>query len=144
MLSKIVTQRPDAEGKLVPCETWDNATLCCEVKSDNQSFPMYLQTYRIAPGETNTWYIRVLGTQMSVEYSTKYPKTLRTLNYAPGGEQAWNVCSIWAYETALPDHFRWNLRVRLFRRAAANVGRLLRSTGARTRRHEAAALLRHT
>jgi predicted dehydrogenase len=62
MLSNIVTQRPNAEGQLVPCETWDNATLCCDVLSADQHFPMYIQTYRIAPGETNTWYLRVTGT----------------------------------------------------------------------------------
>lgn len=101
MLSNIVTQRPNAAGELVPCETWDNATLVCEVDANGQSFPLYLQTYRIAPGETNTWYIRILGTKFSVEYSTKHPKTLRTLSYTSGGEQAWNVLDL-GYETAYP------------------------------------------
>lgn len=100
MLSNIVTERPDANGNKVPCETWDNATLVCDVQSDGQHFPMYLQTYRIAPSETNTWYIRIMGTQFSVEYSTKYPKTLRTLEYS-GGEQAWRVLDL-GYETAYP------------------------------------------
>ncbi|MEN6384822.1 MAG: Gfo/Idh/MocA family oxidoreductase, partial [Phycisphaerales bacterium] len=30
ILSNIVKERPDGKGKLVPCETWDNATLMCE------------------------------------------------------------------------------------------------------------------
>lgn len=101
MLSNVVTQRPDASGQLVPCETWDNATLACEVTHGQQTFPMYLQTYRIAPSETNTWYIRIMGTKFSVEYSTKYPKTLKTLTYTPGGEQAWNVLDL-GYESAYP------------------------------------------
>jgi predicted dehydrogenase len=101
MLSKIVKERPDSTGKLVPCETWDNATLCCEVKTESQNFPMYLQTYRIAPGETNTWYIRILGTKFSVEYSTKYPKTLRTMEYTSGTEQAWKTVDL-GYESPYP------------------------------------------
>jgi len=101
MLSKIVKQRPNAAGELVPCETWDNATLCCEVNTTDQQFPMYIQTYRIAPGETNTWYLRVLGTQFSAEYSTKFPKTLRTMSYTPGAEQSWQVLDL-GYETVYP------------------------------------------
>ncbi len=101
MLSNIVTQRPDASGQLVPCETWDNATLCCDVQTSDQHFPMYIQTYRISPGDTNTWYIRITGTKFSVEYSSKFPKTLRTMEYTSGGEQAWKVLDL-GYETAYP------------------------------------------
>jgi predicted dehydrogenase len=101
LLSKIVTQRPDGKGNLVPCETWDNAALCCEVRTPDQQFPMFLQTYRISPGDTNTWYIRITGTDFSAEYSTKYPKTLRTLEYTSGGEQAWKLLDL-GYETAYP------------------------------------------
>ncbi|MCA0457665.1 MAG: Gfo/Idh/MocA family oxidoreductase [Chloroflexi bacterium] len=101
LLSNIVTQRPDASGQLVPCETWDNATLACEVQTADQHFPMVIQTYRISPGDTNTWYIRITGTEFSVEYSTKFPKTLRTMEYTSGGEQAWKVVDL-GYETAYP------------------------------------------
>lgn len=101
MLSNIVKERPDASGKLVPCETWDNATLVCEVNTVEQDFPMTIQTYRIAPGETNTWYIRVTGTRFSVEYSTKYPKTLKIMEYTPGKEQAWQHIDL-GYETPYP------------------------------------------
>lgn len=89
ILSKIVTERPEGVGKLAPCETWDNAVLACEISSERQHFPMMLEIKRIAPGETNTWYLRVLGTRFSAEFSTKYPKTLRTMPYTPGGPQAW-------------------------------------------------------
>lgn len=91
LLSKIVTERPDSHGRMVPCETWDNAALFCEVQQGSQRFPMTLETKRIAPGESNTWYIRVLGTRHSAEYSTKYPRTLRMMPYTPGGAQAWQV-----------------------------------------------------
>ncbi len=101
MLSKLVDKRPNAEGVLVPCKTWDNATLVCEVKTDAQHFPMYIQTYRIAPGEMNTWHIRILGTEFSAEFSTKYPRTLRLMEYSPGKEQAWQTIDI-GYQSAYP------------------------------------------
>jgi predicted dehydrogenase len=88
MLSNIVTERPGPDGNMVACETWDNAILACEVQTHEQHFPMLLETKRIAPGETNTWYIRILGTKFSAEFSTKYPKTLRTMAYS-GGSQRW-------------------------------------------------------
>ena len=104
LLSKVVTQRPEHAGPdapMVPCETWDNAVLACEVKNENQHFPMLLEIKRIAPGETNTWYIRVLGTRFSAEFSTKYPKTLRTMTYTPGDTQAWQAQDLGS-ESAYP------------------------------------------
>jgi len=89
LLSKIVTERPGRDGTMVPCETWDNAVLACEISGKSQRFPMLLEIKRIAPGEMNTWYLRVFGTQFSAEFSTKYPKTLRTMAYTSGGPQAW-------------------------------------------------------
>lgn len=100
-LSNIVHQRPNADGVMVPCETWDNATLLCDVEAEGQSFPLTIQTHRISPGDTNTWYLRIIGTKFSVEYSTKYPKTLRYMVYQPGGEQAWQAVDL-GYETAYP------------------------------------------
>lgn len=49
-LSNIVTERPDGNGAMVPCKTWDNATLSCVVDhpQDMYSFPMTLKTYRFA------------------------------------------------------------------------------------------------
>jgi predicted dehydrogenase len=87
-LSNIVTERPDGKGNIVPCETWDNATITGDVSHDGYTFPMTLHTKRIAPSETNTWFIRVLGMKRSVEFSSKYPKTLKVLDYN-GGVQAW-------------------------------------------------------
>ena len=111
---------------MAPCETWDNATLACEViitslavlaesgegytgeidrtftaQRKGQHFPMLLEMKRIAPGETNTWYLRVLGTAFSAEFSTKYPKTLRTMTYTPGAPQAWQTQDLGS-ESAYP------------------------------------------
>ncbi|MEK8128330.1 Gfo/Idh/MocA family oxidoreductase [Paenibacillus filicis] len=91
LLSKIVPQRPDGKGGMAPCETWDNAILACEVKTDGQQFPMVLSTKRIAPGHANTWFIRVTGTDFSAEFTTKNPKQIASLPYTPGGVQAWHV-----------------------------------------------------
>lgn len=90
-LSKIVTERPDGKGRMVHCQTWDNATLYCDVEHPQEGyrFPMTIKTYRIAPGETNTWYIEILGTKFSARYSTKFSKTLQTMSYQNGGKQEW-------------------------------------------------------
>jgi len=93
LLSKVVTHRPDAQNKPVPCETWDNAILACEAKdASGHSFPMLLSTKRISPGDTDNWFIRVTGTKNSAEFTTKLPRTLHTLPYQPGqAVQAWHV-----------------------------------------------------
>ncbi|HVU11797.1 MAG TPA: Gfo/Idh/MocA family oxidoreductase [Phototrophicaceae bacterium] len=100
-LSNIVRERYNADGMLVPCETWDNATLECAVNTGDQAFPMHIQTFRIAPGEGNTWYLRVLGTEFSAEFSSKYPKTLRFMAYESGAEQAWQSVDL-GYESVYP------------------------------------------
>jgi predicted dehydrogenase len=99
LLSKVVTERPGPQGDMVPCETWDNATLACEVETKDQAFPMLLSTKRISPGHANTWFIRVLGTDFSAEFTTQNPKQIRTLPYTPGREQAWHVMDV-PYQSA--------------------------------------------
>jgi len=94
LLSKIIQERPGPDGRMVPCDTWDNAVLACEVETQNQAFPMLLSTKRIAPGEGNTWFIKVYGTEFSAEYTTKYPKTLRTMAYRSGQPQSWQTVDI--------------------------------------------------
>src|SRR5207302_2891166 len=73
-LQKIHTQRPDGKGGMAECDTWDNATLHCDVEIEMNpgisaaastnpeihSVPMRLEMKRMAPGEANTWYIEVL------------------------------------------------------------------------------------
>ena len=89
ILSDIVTARPDATGKLTACDTWDNATLLVECEAQGHAFPLTARMQRIAPGETNTWYLAIKGTRFSARFSTRRPKTLETLSYEPGGAQRW-------------------------------------------------------
>jgi len=107
-LSNIVRERPDGKGNMVPCETWDNATLLARATTSDTtsdttsktSFPITLHTKRIAPGEMNTWFITVHGTKTSMHFSTKYPRTLKRLDYT-GGEQAWQHIDV-GYASAYP------------------------------------------
>ncbi len=94
MLVKVVKERPGKDGKMEPCETWDNAILQCRAKDtlsagDGGIFPLTITTKRISPGDTDNWFLKVRGTRLSMEYSTKEPKTMRWMEYTPGGEQAW-------------------------------------------------------
>jgi predicted dehydrogenase len=86
-LQKVYTERPDGKGGMAPCDTWDNAMLHTEVKIGNDEVPMRLEMKRLAPGETNSWFIEVLGTDGGARYSTKEPKTLWTFERQK--EQIW-------------------------------------------------------
>jgi len=100
ILSDIVSERPDGKGGRVPCNTWDNATLLCEVTDpvSQQPFPWTLKTQRIAPGQRNNWYTEIYGTKLSVRWSSVKPDALEVMEYN-GGEQAW--CEIQTgHETA--------------------------------------------
>ncbi len=90
LLTKIIKQRPDGKGGMVPCKTWDNATLACEAvdANTNATFPLTIKTFRIDPGEKNTWMIEIKGSKASAKFSTKHPKTLWLMQYT-GGEQIW-------------------------------------------------------
>jgi predicted dehydrogenase len=98
VLSNIVTERPDASGELVPCETWDNALVACREES---GFPMLLEVKRIAPGEMDTWSFEVIGDRGAARFTTKHPRTFWTLDYVPGGEQSWAATDI-GYRSAYP------------------------------------------
>ncbi len=91
ILSDIVKERPDAKGNLVPCRTWDNGTLLCEMTDPvtKEPFPLTLRLERISPGQRNTWYTEVLGTRTSARWSSTNPRLLELLRYTPGGDQAW-------------------------------------------------------
>lgn len=86
-LQNIYHERPDGRGGVAPCDTWDNALLHTEVVIDGAEVPMQLELKRLAPGETNTWFLEVLGTDGGVKYSTKTPKTLWTFQRLR--EQSW-------------------------------------------------------
>lgn len=101
ILSNIVATRPDGRGSTTPCDTWDNAVLLCSAAHQDDAFPLRVETKRIAPGETNTWTIEVDGTLGSIRYSTKFPKTLRTMEYVAGGPQEWRHLDL-GHESAYP------------------------------------------
>lgn len=94
ILSDVFPERPDGKGGTVACDTWDNAVLLCEAEDEGRPFPLRIETKRIAPGETNTWTIEIDGTEGSIAYTSKLPKTLRWMEYTPGVPQAWRVLDL--------------------------------------------------
>jgi predicted dehydrogenase len=86
-LQKIYPQRPDGQGGMAVCDTWDNAMLHTEVLIGGEEVPMRLEMKRLAPGEMNTWFIEVLGTEGGARFSTKEPKTLWLFERTK--EQSW-------------------------------------------------------
>lgn len=89
--------RPDDQGNTVPCETWDNATITGYM---DDGWPLVLKTWRIGPGHSNTWSIRVLGTKGSAEFSTANPRQWRYMRYT-GSAQVWQVEDL-GFQTLFP------------------------------------------
>jgi predicted dehydrogenase len=98
-LQKIYRERPDGKGGMAVCDTWDNAILNTEVDINGIEVPMRLEMKRLAPGETNTWYIEVLGTDGGIRFSTKEPKTLWTFHR--GKEQTWTKTDL-GFQSVFP------------------------------------------
>jgi predicted dehydrogenase len=96
-LQKVAEKRPDATGKLVPCETWDNAVLTCRCTDPKtgKEFSMVVETKRMAPGATNNWFIEVYGTEGSAKFSTHNPKAFDFLTNADK-EQGWTRIDVGA------------------------------------------------
>lgn len=94
-LQKHVAERNDITGNKVPCDTWDNAVVTCKcVDPDNgNDFSLVYETKRMAPGETNSWFIEVYGTKGSVKFSTHEPKAFYEL-VTTGKEQGWTRTDI--------------------------------------------------
>jgi predicted dehydrogenase len=86
-LQKIYTERPNGKGGTAVCDTWDNALLHTEVEIAGAEVPVRFETKRLAPGETNSWFLEILGTDGGVRFSTKDPKALWT--FQRGKEQLW-------------------------------------------------------
>ena len=127
ILSDIVPERPGPDGEPVACDTWDNAVLLCEAEDEGSTFPLRIETKRIAPGEMNTWAIEIDGTTGSIAYSTKQPKTLRTMDYEPGGPQAWAVVdlgSVSAYPAITGSIFEFGFSDAILQMWAAFVDEL--------------------
>ena len=132
LLSKVITERPassKAGAALVACDTWDNATLACEARGSGQEFPMLLSMKRIAPGHASTWFIRVMGTELSAEFSTLDPKHIRSMPYASGDAQAWRVedCAFpAAYPSITPANMEFGFSDAILQMWAAYVEELAR------------------
>ncbi|MBV6659208.1 MAG: Gfo/Idh/MocA family oxidoreductase [Devosiaceae bacterium] len=92
--------RPDGKGNTVPCGTWDNATITGHVDDADGGFPLVLKTWRIAPGHSNTWSLRVLGTRKSAYFSTQNPRQWQWMDY-DGGAQVWQVEDL-GFQTLFP------------------------------------------
>ena len=102
-LQKIAEERPDGKGGIVPCKTWDNAVLSCKCTdpATNKDFSMVIETKRMAPGATNTWFIEVYGTEGSAKFTTHHPKAFQYLT-ASGKEQGWTTVDVGS-QSAIPS-----------------------------------------
>ncbi|MEO9003500.1 MAG: Gfo/Idh/MocA family oxidoreductase [Ginsengibacter sp.] len=131
-LQKIITERPDNKGKMTVCDTWNNASLYTKININEEMVPMSLEMKRLAPGETNTWYIEVLGTEGGVKYSTKDTKALWTFKREK--EQIWQrtdlgfqvpfpVITGGIFEAGFPDCFMQMLAAYFAERAGTLNGK---------------------
>jgi len=102
-LQNIADYRPDEKGRLMPCQTWDNATLTCKSNDPdtNKEFSLIFETKRMAPGATNTWFIEIYGTHGSAKFTTHDPKSVYFLN-SSGKEQGWIRIDIGS-QSAIPS-----------------------------------------
>lgn len=98
-LQDLVPVRPDGRGGMTTCDTIDNATLTCRAADDRGEFPLALATKRIAPGEMNTWSMRVMGMAGGVEFSTRNPQALRVMTVV-SGEQVWQEIQVGSQSSA--------------------------------------------
>jgi predicted dehydrogenase len=100
-LDKFITERPDGKGGMSACDTWDNGTMICETADhDGHPFTMYLETKRMAPGQTNTWYFEIYGMTASARFSSAHPNQFSyTVDW--GKEQAWASLDV-GYKPMLP------------------------------------------
>lgn len=88
-LANIAKERPDLDGNMVPCETWDNAILMCQTTNENGDvFPMQMEMKRMAPGCTNTVEYEIYGLNMSAKFTSDDPNAI-CYTQAVGREQAW-------------------------------------------------------
>ena len=86
-LQKVYHERLDGKGGMAPCDTWDNALLHTDIVVDGEEVPVRFEMKRLAPGETNSWFLEILGTEGGVKYSTKEPKTF--WSFQRGKDQIW-------------------------------------------------------
>ncbi len=107
-LQRGFASRPDGKGGTTACDTWDNALLHCDVEIGGATVPMRWETKRMAPTETNTWSLEIVGTRGGARFSTKQPKTLYV--FENGKEQSWNAIDLGhasAFETVTGGIFEF-------------------------------------
>ncbi len=137
-LQNLVPVRPDATGRPVPCDTWDNASLYTTAHHAGLPFPLTLEMKRIAPGHKNTWIFEAIGMNGGVRFSTKFPKSVEIFGLTDLGhgarEQAWSTIdagsqSVWPtvtggiFETGFSDSILQMWAAFLAERAGALSGR---------------------
>lgn len=89
VLSDIVKERPDPKGGMAACDTYDNGTMVCLCEDKNGSeFGMYIETKRLEPGATSSWYLEVKGMKASVKFGSDDPNAFYYL-FSEGKNQAW-------------------------------------------------------
>ena len=106
--------------------------LLCEVEDEGRAFPLRVETKRIAPGETNTWTVEIDGTDGSIAYTSKYPKTLRWMEYRSGGSQAWQTVdlgSVSAYRHVTGAIFEFGFSDAILQMWAAFLDELVHGMG---------------
>jgi len=137
-LQKIYTERPDGKGGMAPCDTWDNAILTTRVDiGEDKDVPMTWEMKRMAPTETNTWFIEILGTDGGCRFSTKEPKTF--WQYIRNKEQWWQKTDLGfqgpyatvtggIFEPGFPDCFMQMLAAYVAEREGFSNGRFTCAT----------------
>lgn len=126
-LANIAKHRPNKDGCLVPCETWDNAILLCDgVDAAGDEFPLTFEMKRMAPGCTNTVEYEIYGMNLSAKFSSDDPNAIHfTRN--DGREQAWSrlvVGSKPAFATITGSIFEFGFSDSLLQMFAAFVAEL--------------------
>lgn len=110
-LQNLVAERPDGQGGVAQCDTWDNAWVHTDsvLAGGDSTFPFEFAMKRIAPGQMNTWEFELIGTEGGVRVNTKFPKTLWQFERA-GKEQRWiqfDVGSQSAFKTVTGEIFEF-------------------------------------
>lgn len=86
-LQKVKAPGSVAGGAWTEGDTWNYASLMTAVDDEGAEVPMTLEMKRLAPGEKNSWFIEVLGTDGGVRYNTMDSRTLWVYDRKQG--QSW-------------------------------------------------------
>ena len=74
-LQKSIASGRTAKGGMAPSDTWDNALLHTDVSRWKEvKFPLRFEMKRLSPGETDTWFIEILGDRGRRQIQHQGPK----------------------------------------------------------------------